>query len=429
MVSSSASHMAGTQTVRGPLAGYRVLELGQLIAGPFCGQMLGDMGAEVIKVEAPGVGDAMRQWGQVRPKGESLWWSVVARNKKSVTLDLRTEDGRATVRQLVRSCDVVVENFRPGRMDAWGLSYDDLAAVNPGVVMVRVSGFGQTGPYAHRAGFGAVGEAMGGLRYIVGEPSEPPVRTGIAIGDALAGMMGAYGALAALLERERSGHGQQIDVAIYESVLAFMESLIPEYQVAGHIRERTGGTLPGVAPSNVYPTADGVPVLIAANQDTVFRRLATAMGRPELSQNPIYSTHTARGNRQVELDAIVAGWTATIDSRQLVELMADHGVPAGLIYRAPEMLTDPHFAARDAIVQVPHPQFGHVAMQNVIPRISRTPGSIRWVGPRLGEHNDEILGGLLGLSNERVQALGAGYGDTRHDARSSPTPPPSREDE
>jgi formyl-CoA transferase len=381
-----------TRPADGPLAGYRVLELGQLIAGPFCGQLLGDMGAEVIKVEPPGTGDAMRQWGQVLPGGESLWWSVVARNKKSVTLDLRTEHGRETVRRLTRECDVVVENFRPGRMEEWGLTYEALAEINPGVVMVRVSGFGQTGPYAHRAGFGAVGEAMGGLRYIAGDPDGPTVRTGIAIGDALAGMFGAYGALSALLERERSGRGQQIDVAIYESVLAFMESLIPEYQVAGYIRERTGATLPGVAPSNVYPTEDGVTVLIAANQDTVFRRFATAMGRPELGHDPRYATHAARGARQAELDAMVAAWTTTIGSADLIALMDEHGVPAGPIYRPPEMLADPHFAAREAIVTVPHPRFGAVAMQNVMPRMSRTPGSVRWAGPRLGEHNEEILG-------------------------------------
>ena len=395
----------GTPLTGGPLAGYRVLELGQLIAGPFCGQLLGDMGAEVIKVEAPGVGDAMRQWGQVRPEGESLWWSVVARNKKSVTLDLRTESGRATVLELVRRCDVVVENFRPGRMEEWGLTYDALAEVNPGIVMARVSGFGQTGPYAHRAGFGAVGEAMGGLRHIVGDPAGPSVRTGIAIGDALAGMMAANGVLSALLERERSGRGQQIDVAIYESVLALMESLIPEYQVAGHIRERTGATLPGVAPSNVYPTADGVAVLIAANQDTVFRRLVTAMGRPELGHDPRYATHTERDSRQAELDAMVTAWTSTLDSGPLIELMSAHGVPAGPIYRPPEMLADPHFAAREAIVEVPHPRFGSIAMQNVVPRMSRTPGAIRWSGPRLGEHNDEILGRLLGLPDRSVRAL------------------------
>jgi formyl-CoA transferase len=381
----------------GPLAGHRVLELGQLIAGPFCGQLLGDMGAEVIKVEPPDVGDAMRQWGQVRPEGQSLWWSVIARNKKSVTLDLRTEEGRSAVRELVRHCDVVVENFRPGRMEEWGLTYEALSAINPGVVMVRVSGFGQTGPYARRAGFGAVGEAMGGLRHIVGEPDRPPVRTGIAIGDALAGTMGAYAALAALIERGRSGRGQEIDVAIYEAVLAFMESLVPEYQVAGYVRERTGATLPGVAPSNVYPTADGASVLIAANQDSVFRRLAAVMGRPDLGSDPRYATHTARGERQAELDALVAEWTATQDSAELVELLAGHGVPAGMIYRPPEMLADPQFRARGSIVEVAHRHFGSLAMQAVTPRLSRTPGSVRWVGPDLGEHNDEILGGLLGI--------------------------------
>jgi formyl-CoA transferase len=385
-----------------------VLELGQLIAGPFCGQLMGDMGAEVIKIEPPGVGDAMRQWGQVLPEGESLWWSVIARNKKSVTLDLRTEEGRSTVRALVAHVDVVVENFRPGRMEDWGLSYEALAEINPGMVMVRMSGFGQTGPYAARAGFGAVGEAMGGLRYIVGDPDRPPVRTGIALGDALAGTMGAYAALAALLERERSGRGQQIDVAIYEAVLAFMESLVPEYQVAGHVRERTGATLPGVAPSNVYPTADGASVLIAANQDTVFRRLATVMGRPDLGTDPRYATHTARGQRQAELDDLVAAWTSTRDSSELVELLAEHGVPAGMIYRPADMLTDPQFLARESIVEVAHATFGRVAMQGVAPRLSRTPGSVRWVGPELGEHNDEILGGLLGLPSTSASPSAAG---------------------
>jgi formyl-CoA transferase len=394
--SEPVPHDSSEQAV-GPLSGYRVLELGQLIAGPFCGQLLGDMGAEVIKVEPPGVGDAMRQWGQVLPEGESLWWSVIARNKKSVTLDLRTEHGRSAVLALVAHADVVVENFRPGRMEEWGLSYEALSGINPGLVMVRMSGFGQTGPYARRAGFGAIGEAMGGLRYVVGEPDRPPVRTGIAIGDALAGTMGAYSALAALLEREQSGRGQQIDVAIYEAVLAFMESLVPEYQVAGYVRERTGATLPGVAPSNVYPTADGSSVLIAANQDTVFRRLAAVMGRPELGTDPRYATHTARGGRQAELDAIVADWTSTQESGALVELMAEHGVPAGMIYRPAEMLTDPQFLARESIVEVAHRTFGRLAMQGVVPRLSRTPGAVRWAGPELGEHNEEILGGLLGL--------------------------------
>jgi formyl-CoA transferase len=388
----------------GPLTGYRVLELGQLIAGPFCGQLMGDMGAEVIKVEPPG-GDAMRQWGQVLPEGESLWWSVIARNKKSVTLDLRTEQGRSAVRALVPHVDVVVENFRPGRMEEWGLTYEALAEINPRVVMIRISGFGQTGPYSRRAGFGAIGEAMGGLRYVVGDPDRPPVRTGIAIGDALAGTMGAYAALAALLEREHSGRGQQVDVAIYEAVLAFMESLVPEYQVAGYVRERTGATLPGVAPSNVYPTADGASVLIAANQDTVFRRLAAAMGQPELGTDPRYSTHTARGERQGELDDLVSAWTSDHESGRLVELLAENGVPAGMIYRPSEMLADPQFLARRSIVEVPHRTFGRVAMQGVAPQLSRTPGSVRWVGPELGEHNEEILGGLLGLAHSSPTPL------------------------
>jgi len=389
----------------GPLAGYRVLELGQLIAGPFCGQLLGDFGAEVIKIEVPGRGDPMRQWGQVQPEGESLWWSVIGRNKKSVTLDVRTEAGRDAVLALVAHCDVLIENFRPGRMEQWGLTYEALATVNPGIVMVRVSGFGQNGPYAKRAGFGAVGEAMGGLRYIVGDPAGPPVRTGIAIGDAMAGTMGAYGALAALLERKRSGVGQVIDVAIYESVLTLMESLIPEFEVGGYIRERTGATLPGVAPSNVYPTADGSAVLIAANQDSVFIRLAIAMKRPELAKDARFLTHRSRGEHQESLDEQVSAWASTLESDDLLEILVEAGVPAGRIYRAPDMLVDPHFIAREAIITVPHPRFGTVTMQNVAPKASRTPGGVRWVGPRLGEHNYEVLQSLLGLTDDQIRSL------------------------
>ncbi|MDO8309261.1 MAG: CaiB/BaiF CoA-transferase family protein [Actinomycetota bacterium] len=386
----------------GPLAGVLVIELGQLIAGPFAGQLLGDLGADVVKIELPGTGDPMRQWGQLTPEGESLWWSVIGRNKKSVTLDVRTDGGRSAVLRLVALADVLIENFRPGTLEKWGLSYEALREVNPGIVVVRVSGFGQTGPYTDRAGFGAIGEAMGGLRAVVGDPDRPPVRTGIAIGDALSGALGALGALAALLERRTSGQGQVLDVALYESVLAFMESLIPDYVTEGWIRPRTGATLPGVAPSNVYPTLDGRDVLIAGNQDSVFRRLTEVMGAEHLADDPRYATHTARGERQRELDALVSAWTATVPSADLLELLAKAGVPAGPIYRAPDMLEDPHFMAREAIVTVPHPVLGSVTMQNVFPRASRTPGSIRWAGPTLGEHTDEVLAGMLGLSPSEI---------------------------
>ena len=399
------SHPSTNPLGEGPLAGIRILELGQMIAGPFCGQLLGDFGAEVIKVERPGVGDVMREWGQVKPNGRSLWWPVISRNKKSITIDLRTPLGQATVKDLVAHCDVIIENFRPGRMESWGLGYDTLSSINPTLVMVRISGFGQSGPYAKRAGFGVIGEAMGGLRYIVGVPDQPPTRVGIAIGDALAGTLGAFAALVAVLESRRSGKGQMIDMAIYEAVLAFMESLVPEYEIGGHIRERTGATLPGVAPSNIYPTADNRPTLIAANQDSVFARLAELMGQPELASDPRFDSHTSRGENQETLDALVAEWTRSQPVDELLDALAEGGVPAGRIYRAPEMLDDPQYAAREAIVRVPDEDFGSIPMQGVFPKLSRTPGSVRWAGPDLGEHNEEVLGGLLGLDSDAIAAL------------------------
>ncbi len=388
----------------GPLSDVTVIELGQLIAGPFACQVLGDFGAQVIKVELPGAGDAIRRWGRLTPEGESLWWSVLGRNKKSVTLDVRAEAGRLALLALLRGADVLVENFRPGTLEAWGLSYEALSEVNPGLVLVRVSGFGQTGPYAARAGFGAIGEAMGGLLYLVGEPGRPSVRTGLALADTVSGILAALGAVICLLERRSSGHGQVVDVALYESILTLMESVIPEYAVGGWIRERTGATLPGVAPSNVYPTLDGAEVVIAGNQDSVFRRLATAMGRPELAADPRYATHASRGEHTAELDAIVAEWTRTRTVAEVVEILAESAVPAGPIYRAPEILADPHFMERESFVTVDHPVLGPVPMQNVAPKASRTPGSVRWPGPALGAHNDEILRGVLGLNEAQFRA-------------------------
>ena len=391
---------------QGPLAGLRVLELGTLLAGPFCGQLLGDFGAEVIKIEPPNQGDPMRVWGREKAGGKSLWWPVVARNKKAITLDLRQAEGQALLRELVQKSDFLLENFRPGTMEKWGLGWTELSGVNPRLIMIRVSGFGQTGPYSRQAGFGAIGEAMGGLRYVVGDPSTPPSRMGISIGDSLAATFACIGALSALHHREKTGRGQVVDSAIYEAVLNMMESLVTEYDKVGYIRERTGAILPNVAPSNVYKTSDGM-VLIAANQDTVFSRLAEAMGQPGLAQDPKYSTHGARGAHQVELDALVERWTQTLTTRQVLDLMDKFGVPAGLIYRAPDMLEDPHFQARDAIVSVPHPDFGELRMQNVAPKLSETPGSIRSPSPALGQHNDEIYRELLGLSAERYSELKA----------------------
>lgn len=399
--------MTAANSATGPLAGVRVIELGQLIAGPFCGQLLADFGAEVIKVEAPGTGDAMRTWGREKAHGKTLWWSVIARNKKSLTCDLRTPDGQDLLKKLIVHADVLIENFRPGTLEKWNLSWEELKAINPDLVLVRVSGYGQTGPYASRAGFGSIGEAMGGLRYVCGDPSTPPSRMGISIGDTLAAMHAALGAVMALFARSRIGHGQVVDSAIYEAVLNFMESTVIEYDQTGYIRERSGAILPGIAPSNVYPTADGLDIVMGANQDTVFRRLCEAMGRPELADDERYRSHEARGQHQAELDALIADWTRTLNASDLLERMDRHGVPAGGMYRAPEMMADPHFQAREAIVRVAHPELGEVAMQNVAPRLSETPGSVRHCGPALGEHTDAVLTGLLGLSDDRLADLRA----------------------
>lgn len=388
----------------GPLRGLRVVEVGQLLAGPFCGQLLGDLGADVIKIEDPSRGDPLRQWGRQRPQDQSLWWSIVGRNKKSVTVNLREPQGQDIARQLIAGADILVENFRPGTLERWGMGYDSLRELNPGLIMVRVSGFGQDGPYASRPGYGAIGEAMGGLRYVVGDPSTPPSRMGISIGDTLAAMFATIGALAAVREREISGRGQVVDSAIYEAVLGVMESLVPEWQLTGYQRERTGAVLPNIAPSNVYPTKDGTWILIAANQDTVFARLAAAMGRPDLATDERYATHVARGERQVELDAMVAEFTATLGADELEALLIEHSVPVGKIFRPVEMLADPHFAARESITQVDHPVLGEVQMQNVFPRLSRTSGSVRWPGPELGAHTQEVLADL-GISAEQVDGL------------------------
>lgn len=332
----------------------------------------------------------MRQWGRERPYGRSLWFPVVARNKKSVTLNLRS--------------DVVVEDFRPGTLERWNLGNDQLARINPGIILIRVTGFGQTRPDAGKAGYGAIGEAMGGLRYITGDPQTPPSRVGISIGDALAGTLGG---LVNLHHRQRSGRGQVVNTAIYEAVLSYMESPIPEFDIGGYIRERSGAVLPNVVPSNVYPTSDGSMVLIAANQDTVFTRLAQVMGREDLATDPRFDNHAARGTNQAELDDIITERTRTVEAQALVDLLDDGGVPSGRIYRAHDMLQDPHFSAREAIVTLLHPKFGEFRMQNMAPKLSETPGEVRWVGPELGQHNQEILEGLLGLIPDQIASAQA----------------------
>ncbi len=387
---------------KGPLTDIRLIELGQLIAGPFCGQLMADMGADVIKVEPPGKGDPMRVWG----RGDyPLWWSVCARNKRVVTANLREPEGQELVKKLIATADMVLENFRPGTMERWGLGYEDLVKINPGIIMIRVSGYGQSGPYSKRAGYAAIGEAMGGMRYLCGEPDRQPSRAGLSIGDTLAATYACNGALAALHHRDKTGEGQVIDASIFESVLNVMEATIPEYVVSDYIRERSGSTLPNVAPSNIYDCSDGI-FLVAANQDTVFKRLCETMGQPELATNERFATHTARGKNMVELDGIINEWTKTKTVDELDKLMQEAGVPAGKIYRAPEMLEDPHFEAREAIVDTPTDEWPNLKMQNVFPRMSKTQGEIRWPGnTTLGAHNDEVYRDLLGLGEDELNSL------------------------
>lgn len=388
----------------GPLEGLRAIELGTLMAGPFCGQLLGDFGAEVIKLEPPGQGDPMRAWGQVKADGEALGFSLIGRNKLCATLDLRKAEGQAALKELVARADFLLENFRPGTMERWGLGYDVLSAINPRLIMIRVSGYGQTGPNAKKAGYASVGEAFGGLRYVMGEPDRRPSRAGISIGDSLAATFGCLGALAALQARHRTGKGQVVDCAIYEAVLNMMESLIPEYQLTGHIRERSGSVIANVAPSNIYDTKDGM-MIIAANQDTVFRRLTELIGQPELARDPRFSTHHARGERQVELDARINDWSKAHTSAEIQKLCDDAAIPCGPIYRAPEMLEDPHFKARQAIVDVAHRHFGSILMQNVAPKLSATPGRVRWSAHDLGEDNDLVWLERAGLTKSRYEKL------------------------
>ncbi|HSZ50472.1 MAG TPA: CoA transferase [Caulobacteraceae bacterium] len=385
----------------GALDDLKVVEMGQLIAGPFCGQLLGDMGAEVIKIEPPGAGDPMRLWGLA----QGLAWEVIARNKKSVSINLRVPEGQALARRLISRADVLIENFKPGTLEGWGLGPDDLRCENPRLIVARMSGYGQTGPYSGRAGFGGIGEAMGGWRRIVGDPDRPPSRMGVSIGDSLTATYGALGVLAALHHRERTGEGQVVDAALYESVLQVMEGLVSEYAAGGVTRERSGAILPGIAPSNVYPCRDG-EYMIGANADPIFRRLCAAMGRPELADDPKYRDHLSRGRNQTELDELIGAWTSQLSVDELEAKMLDASIPAGRLYAPADMLADPHFAAREAIVPVEHPRWPGLRMQGVFPKLSATPGAVRSIAPQsVGEHNRQVLGGLLGLANAELEAL------------------------
>lgn len=386
----------------GALADIRVIEMGQLLAGPFCGQLLGDMGADVIKLEPPGAGDPMRLWGQGE---EKVQWEVIGRNKRSVTCNLRVPEGQELARKLIVQADVLVENFKPGTLEKWGLSPTDLHRDNPGLIIARMSGYGQDGPYSDRAGFGGIGEAMGGWRYVVGDPDRPPARMGISIGDTLCASYGCMGVLAALHHREKTGQGQVVDTALYESVLQVMEGLVPEYDRNGFVRERSGSILPGIAPSNVYQCKNG-HFMIGANKDEIFGRLAQAMGQPTLAQDPKYATHIARGENQTELDNLVNRWTSGLTVEEVERAMIDHSIPAGRVYRAPDMLDDPHFRAREAIIEVETARHGRLKMQNAFPKFSRTPSQVRRPAPAVpGQDNDEILGELLGLDRSGLERL------------------------
>ncbi|HNM56505.1 MAG TPA: CaiB/BaiF CoA-transferase family protein [Thauera aminoaromatica] len=389
-----------------PLAGIKVVELGTLIAGPFAARILAEFGAEVIKIEAPDGGDPLRKWRKLY-EGTSLWWYLQARNKKSVTVNLKHPDGVEVVRRLVAEADIVVENFRPGVLDKLGLGWEALSKINPGLVMVRLSGFGQSGPMAQQPGFGAIGESMGGLRYVTGFPDRPPVKTGISIGDSIAALWGALGALMALRHKEvNDGQGQVVDVALYEAVFAMMESLVPEFDVFGFVRERTGNIMPGITPSNTHTTRDGRHITIGANGDAIFRRLMRAMGRDDLAEDATLADNAGRDARREELYALIDAWVAQHDEAAVLATLAAAEVPASRIYSVADMFADPQFLAREMLHTVKLPDGRDCRMPGVVPKLSGTPGGSEWIGPALGAHTDAVLAGL-GYDEARIAALRA----------------------
>ena len=385
-----------------PLANLKVVEMGTLIAGPYCARLLAEFGATVIKVETPGEGDPLRKWRQLH-EGNSLWWYAQARNKKSVAVNLKAPEGQQVVRDLVSTADIVVENFRPGTLERWGLGYEALSSTNPGLVMVRLSGFGQTGPYKDRPGFGAIGESMGGMRYITGYPDRAPVRVGVSIGDSLAALFGVIGALTAIHHRATSGRGQVVDVALYEAVFAMMESMLPEYGMGHNVRERTGSSLPGIVPSNTYPCRDGKYVVIGANADSIFRRMMKAIGRADLADDPALADNAGRVKRTAELDQAIGEWTATVDLEEALAVLEKAEVPSGRIYSIADIAADLHYQARGMIE---HHKLGHhdLLLPGIVPRLSATPGGTRWIGPKLGEHTQEVLR-AMGYSDARIAEL------------------------
>ena len=387
----------------GALQGVRVVEMGQLIAGPFCGKTLAEFGADVVKIEPPGSGDPLRQWRLIKD-GTSVWWQVQSRNKRSVALDLRQPEGQQLARDLIAQADVLIENFRPGTLEAWGLSPDTLLALNPRLVMVRISGYGQTGPYRDLPGFGAIGEAMGGLRHLTGEPGRVPVRVGVSIGDTLAALHATIGVMMALYHRDqRGGQGQVIDVALHEAVFNVMESLLPEYSAFGVVREAAGSALPRIAPSNAYRCQDGY-VLVAGNGDSIFKRLMAVIGRPDLAADPGLAGNTGRVERVAELDAAIEAWTVQRTVDQVLQALGDARVPAGKVYTVADIAADPHFRARDMILQQRTREGYDVEVPGVVPKLSATPGTVRQAAPRLGEDTDAVLR-EMGLSDQQIAQL------------------------
>jgi len=389
--------------VNAPLEGIRVLELGSLVAGPFCGKTLGDFGAEVIKVEPPGDGDPLRRWRRLR-NGVSLWWQVQSRNKKSVTADLRKPEGQEIVRRLARSCDIVIENFRPGALEKWSLGWEVLQRDNPKLILVRISGYGQTGPYRKRPGFAAIAEAFAGLRHITGFPDRPPVRPNLSIGDTIASLHGVIGALLALQHLKNGGTGQVIDVALYEAVFNCMESLLPEYDAEGYVRERSGSALPGIAPSNIYPCSGGSWVLIAANADSLYQRLMGAIGRNDLRDDPALAKNDGRAAQMQRIDEAIAAWTSQRTQAEVLVAMERAEVPAGTIYSAADIARDPHYAARGMLLDTVAGDGEPLKQPGIVPKLSATPGAIRSAAPGLGEHTDEILASL-GYTAPQISAL------------------------
>jgi len=403
-------HPASTPPSKGPLAGIKVLELGQLIAGPFAGKMFAEFGASVIKIEPPADGknsggDPLRQW-RLLHNGTSLWWHLMARNKKCVTLNLRVPEGQKIARELAKKVDVVIENFRPGTLEKWGLGYEELKKENPGLILARISGYGQTGPYAQRPGFAAVAEAFGGLRYVTGEPDRPPVRPNLSLGDSVAGLHAALGILMALYHRDaKGGSGQVIDVALYEAVLNLMEGTIPEYDKAGVKREREGMRLTGIVPSGTYPCADGAYIVIGANGESIFRRFMTAIRREDLARDERLASNEGRSKHIDEIDEAITAWTMRRKSEEALKILSEADVPSGPIYSAAEMLTDPHYRARGVFEDADLGGGDKVKMPRMAPRLEATPGEMRWIGPALGEHNTDIYGRLLGYPAAELERL------------------------